>query len=157
MKISALEEYGLRCLLQLARDGAEPDGTTSLSARQIAEREGLSLEYATQILAELRRAGLVTSLRGVRGGYRLARPSREITVGELFRQFDGPLAADLCEQYTGTRDVCAHATGCSVAPVWAELARRIYGFLDGVTVADIATGAVRATPQLVPLTALRRR
>lgn len=157
MKISALEEYGLRCLLQLAREGAGPDGTTSLSARQIAEREGLTLEYTTQILGELRRANLVTSLRGVHGGFRLARPAREITLGELFRAFDGPIAEDLCETYTGTRDICAHATGCSVAPVWAELARRIYGFLDGVTVADIAAGTFERTPQVVPLAALRRR
>lgn len=157
MKISALEEYGLRCLLQLAREGAEPSGTTSLSARQIAEREGLSLEYATQILAEMRRAGFVTSLRGVHGGFRLARPSREITVGEIFRSIGGPIAAEICEQYTGTRPVCAHASGCSVAPVWAELARRIYGFLDGVSVADIAGAALQAAPPVVPLTALRRR
>jgi Rrf2 family protein len=157
MKISALEEYGLRCLLQLAREGAGPGGATSLSARQIAEREGLTLEYTTQILGELRRANLVTSLRGVHGGFRLARPAREITVGELFRAFDGPLAEDLCETYTGTRDICAHATGCSVAPVWAELARRIYGFLDGVSVADIAAGTFERTPQVVPLSALRRR
>jgi Rrf2 family iron-sulfur cluster assembly transcriptional regulator len=157
MKISALEEYGLRCLLQLAREGAEPAGEASLSARQIAEREGLSIENAAQILAELRRAGLVTSMRGVHGGFRLARPAREINVGELFRAFDGPIAADICEVYTGTRDVCAHASGCSVAPVWAELARRIYGFLDGVTVADIAAGTFHRAPQVVPLAALRRR
>ena len=157
MKISALEEYGLRCLVQLAREGAEPDGTTSLSARQIAEREGLTIEYAAQILAALRRALLVTSLRGVHGGFRLARPAREITVGELFRRLDGPFAEPVCEQYTGTLDVCAHAGGCRVAPVWQELARRIYGFLDGVTVADIAAGTFDRTPQLLPLATLRRR
>ena len=157
MKISALEEYGLRCLLQLAREGAAPGGEPSLSARQIAEREGLSIEYAAQILAELRRAGLVTSTRGVHGGFRLARPARDVTVGELFRALDGPIAADICEVYTGTRDVCAHASGCSVAPVWAELARRIYGFLDGVTVADIAAGTFERAPHVVPLAALRRR
>ena len=79
MKISALQEYGLRCLLQLARENAGPGGAASLSARQVAEREGLSLEYTTQILAELRRGGFVTSMRGVHGGYRycnLASPQR---------------------------------------------------------------------------------
>lgn len=157
MKISALEEYGLRCLLQLAQDGAVPGAGTSLSARQIAEREALTLDYAGQILGALRRAGLVTSLRGVHGGFRLARPATEITVGQVFRALGGALADDICEQYTGTRDVCTHASGCHVAPVWAELARRIYGFLDGVTVADIAAGTFERTPQLVPLTALRRR
>jgi Rrf2 family protein len=157
MKISAREEYGLRCLLQLAREGQSPDGTSSLSARQIAEREGLSIEYATQILAELRRAGFVTSLRGVHGGFRLARPADQITVGELFKALEGPIADDVCGQYTGKHEVCTHASGCSVAPVWSELAKRIFGFLDGVTVADVANGALRPAPQVVPLAALRRR
>lgn len=157
MKISALEEYGLRCLVQLARAGAVPGTPTTLAARHIADREGLSLEYTTQILAELRRTGLVASVRGVRGGFRLAKPAAEITVGSLFRALDGPLADDLCDHFTGTRDVCAHSGGCAVRPVWSELQRRIYGFLDGVTVADVATGARPPVAQLVPLAAVRRR
>ncbi|MCE9636646.1 MAG: Rrf2 family transcriptional regulator [Planctomycetes bacterium] len=208
MKISALEEYGLRCLVQLARAGAVPiplvgsgaktrtvaielagsvsdlidvggnvpgngngngngNGVshapaaaepTTLSARQIAEREGLTIEYVSQILAELRRAGLVTSTRGVRGGFRLAIPPREITVGSLFRALDGPIADNLCESFTGNRDVCAHSEGCAVRPVWSELQRRMYQFLDGVTVGDLADGvAVEQRPQVVPLAALRRR
>lgn len=157
MKISALEEYGLRCLVQLTRAGAVPGSDSSLSARQIAEREGLTLEYASQILAELRRTGLVTSTRGVRGGFRLARSPRETTVGQLFRSLDGPFADNLCESYTGNRDVCAHSEGCAVRPVWSELQRRLYGFLDGVSLADIADGAVRSAPQFVPLAAVRRR
>lgn len=200
MKISALEEYGLRCLVQLARAGAVPlpamasgarthaaagamiepvsdavhavgatvngNGashvavveSTTLSARQIAEREGLTIEYVSQILAELRRAGLVTSTRGVRGGFRLAIPPKEITVGSLFRALDGPIADNLCESFTGNRDVCAHSEGCAVRPVWSELQRRMYQFLDGVTVGDLADGvAVEQRPQIVPLAALRRR
>lgn len=157
MKISALEEYGLRCLVQLTRAGAVPGGDSSLSARQIAEREGLTLEYASQILAELRRTGLVTSTRGVRGGFRLARPPRDITVGQLFKSLDGPFADNLCESYTGNRDVCAHSEGCAVRPVWSELQHRLYGFLDGVSLADIAHGAVPRTPTFVPVAAVRRR
>ncbi len=157
MRISALQEYGLRCLVQLARAGAEPAAPCSLSTRQIAEREGLTLEYTGQILAALRRVGLVTSVRGVYGGFRLGRPAREITVGLLFRHFDGPIGGDVCDHYTGTLDVCRHATACNVAPVWAELSRRIYGFLDGITVADIAEGAIPTTAAVVPVAALRRR
>jgi DNA-binding IscR family transcriptional regulator len=96
-------------------------------------------------------------VRGVHGGFRLARNAKDITVGELFRAFGGRLADDVCEQYTGKRDVCTHATGCDLAPVWTELTRRIYGYLDGVTVADIAGGAFHRLPQVVPLTTLRRR
>lgn len=157
MKISALEEYGVRCLVQLARAGAVPGSAGSLSARQVSEREGLTIEYASQILAELRHAGFVASTRGVRGGFRLARPAEAITVGELFRALDGPLADNLCESYTGNRDVCAHSEACSVRPVWSELQRRIYGYLNGVTIADIASDAVRASPVVIPALALRRR
>ena len=157
MKISALEEYGLRCLVQLARAGAVPGGEAMLSARQIAEREGLTIEYASQILAELRRVGLVQSIRGVHGGFRLASTPHEITVGVLFRALDGPIADNLCDSFTGNRDVCAHAEGCAVRPVWSELQRRIYGFLDGVSIADIATGALQARAQVLPLATLRRR
>src|SRR5688572_27506017 len=143
--------------MQLARAGAEPGGAITLSARHIAEREGLTLEYVSQILSELRRAGMVASVRGAHGGFRLARPAREINVGALFRALDGPLADNLCESYTGNRDVCAHSEGCTVRPVWSELQRRIYGFLDGVTLADIAGGTVPMTAQVLPLAALRRR
>jgi Rrf2 family transcriptional regulator, iron-sulfur cluster assembly transcription factor len=157
MKISALEEYGLRCLVQLARAGAEPTGSVTLSTRQIAEMEGLTLEYTAQILATLRRAGLVSSVRGVHGGFRLAHPAAELNVGRLFRTLDGAIDEGICSSYTGNADTCTHAAACNVAPVWAELARRIYGFLDRVSLADIAAGDVATGPQIVPLTALRKR
>ena len=104
MKISALEEYGLRCLLQIARAGAGPGGAVTVSTREIAEREGLTNEYAAQILATLRRAGLVTSVRGVHGGFRLAIAPGELTVGRLFRTLDGSLADGICDNYTGTQE-----------------------------------------------------
>ena len=157
MKVSALEEYGLRCLVQLARDGAEPDAGHALAAREIAEREGLSLEYAAQILTTLRKAGLVGSVRGVNGGFHLARPASEISVGELFRALDGPFADSICESYTGRLETCANAGDCNVAPIWSELARRVYAFLDGISLADIAAGNVRTAPPVVPLDTLRRR
>ena len=156
MKVSALEEYGLRCLVQLARGGAEPASGVTLSTREIAEREGLGLEYAAQILSTLRKAGLVGSVRGVNGGFRLARPAANLSVGELFRALDGPFDDTICESYTGQLETCANAGDCQVAPVWQELSRRVYGFLDGVTLADIASGAMRAAPAVVPLGSLRK-
>ncbi len=157
MKISALEEYGLRCLVQLARAGAEPDGAVKLSTRQIAGFEGLTLEYTGQILATLRKAGLVSAVRGVHGGFRLAHESADLSVGQLFRTLDGTLDEGICDNFTGNAAECTHAAACNVAPIWTELARRIYGFLDDVSVADIANGSVATTPQVVPLTALKRR
>jgi len=157
MKISALEEYGLRCLVQLARAGAEPAGDVTLSTRQIAGLEGLTLEYTAQILATLRKAGLVSAVRGVHGGFRLAHTSDALTVGQLFRTLDGALDEGICDSFTGSGTTCTHAAACNVAPVWAELARRIYGFLDDINVADIANGSVSTRPQIVPLATLKRR
>jgi len=157
MKISAREEYGLRCLVQLAREHAEPGAGVTLSAREISEREGLSSEYAAQILSALRRAGLVDSLRGVNGGFRLTKPATEMTVGEMFHAFEGPFADSICDSYTGQLDTCANAGHCDVAPVWQELSTRIYGFLDSLSIADVAAGALRDEPQIVPLTSLKRR
>ena len=157
MKVSALEEYGLRCLVQLARGGAEPSAGITLSTREIAEREGLSLEYAAQILASMRRAGLVTSVRGVNGGFRLARAATAISVGEMFRALDGQFADDLCDNFTGQLETCANAGDCNVAPVWNELSNRIYGFLDSVSLADIAAGKLQRAPQVIPLAALKPR
>ncbi len=156
MKVSALEEYGLRCLVRLARGGAEPGRATTLSTRQIAEREGLGIEYAAQILSALRRAGLAASVRGVNGGFHLARPAAEISVGEMFRALDGPFADAICDSFTGRLETCANAGDCDLAPVWEELSRRVYGFLDGVTLADIAAGSVRPPP-VIPLDSLRKQ
>ena len=78
-------------------------------------------------------------------------------MGQFFKALDEPFADSLCENYTGNRDTCAHAERCAVRPVWSELQRRIYGFLDGVTLDDIARGTVEQTAVVVPLAAVRRR
>ncbi len=154
MKISALEEYGLRCLVQLARESAEPGSSITISTRQIAEREGLGVENAAQIMTTLRKAGFVSSIRGVHGGFRLARPAAATTVGAIFRAFEAPFADSICDSFTGQLETCANADDCSVAPIWQELSRRIYGFLDSITLAHIAAGNVQRAPQVVPLATL---
>ena len=85
MKISAHEEYGLRCLVQLAR--AEGEGE-SLTLHQIAEREGLSVANAGKLMWILMKAGLVSAQRGTNGGYSLARPAAEIRLNEVIRILD---------------------------------------------------------------------
>src|SRR5215207_3929734 len=84
MKVSAQEEYGLRCLLQLAQLG---EGEY-LSLAQIAEREGISAANAGKLLWILSKANLVSSIRGTKGGYRLARPSSEIHLSEIIKVLD---------------------------------------------------------------------
>jgi Rrf2 family protein len=138
MKITALEEYGLRCLVHLARLGNGVGGAP-VSAREIAEAEGLTVEYVTQLLVRLRHAGLVSSVRGSRGGFLLTRPPEEMTMGDVSRALGEPLLERLCAAYTGTRPACVHeGTSCGILEFWSDIAEKVHGVLDGYTLRDLA-------------------
>src|SRR3954451_17032729 len=100
MKISAQEEYGLRCLLQIARRGDR----ASPSITEIAEAEGLSAPYAAKLLAVLRQEGFIESTRGRSGGYRLSRPPGEIHLGGVLAALGEQFFAegDFCQKHAGT-------------------------------------------------------
>ena len=136
MKITALEEYGLRCLVQLALNGAGPP----LSAREIAAAEGLTVEYVTQILVRLRHGGLVRSVRGSRGGFHLTRPPAAMTMGDVSRALGEPLLDRLCVSHTGTRATCIHEGGaCGILDFWSDVAGKVHAVLDGYTLEDLAS------------------
>ena len=148
MKITALEEYGLRCLVQLARRGAGPP----LSAREIAEAEGLTVEYVTQILVRLRHAGLARSVRGSRGGFLLTRPAADLTLGAVTRALGEPILDRLCASYTGTRSSCVHdGEGCGILGLWTDIADRIHAVLDGWTLQDLADRMERDARKATPV------
>ncbi len=134
MRISAVEEYGLRCLLQLARKGPKDQ----LSISDIAEMEGLSIPYASKLLAILRRAGLVTAERGRGGGFTIAREPGEINLYEVLTALGGPmLDPNHCGRYTGLLDQCVHVGNCSVHDVLGGLAGYVQDFLSSTTLADM--------------------
>jgi Rrf2 family protein len=138
MKISAQEEYGLRCLLQLARVGP----TESLSIGQIAEAEGLSSPYVAKLLALLRQGGFVDSVRGRAGGYRLSRPAEQIALGPLLAHLGEPLFEEpgYCERHAGTETggCCVHlGHSCSLRSLWLTLETWFRATLDHLTVADL--------------------
>jgi Rrf2 family protein len=137
MKITAQEEYGLRCLLRLARAGAGE----ALTIPEIAESERLSPPYVAKLLAVLRQAGLITSERGRSGGYRLARPAGEVRLGEVMRALGEPLFEDptYCERHASpdTGGTCVHNDGCTLRVIWQTLEQWMRHFLDQVTLADL--------------------
>lgn len=137
MHLSAQEEYGLRCLVQLARhDGREP-----MSIQAIAQAEGLSAEYVAKLMRILRRGGLVKSTRGASGGYRLERAPKDMTLWQAIDVLGGPLFPDsFCDSHPGSLSDCVHAPSCSIRGVWRSLNGVLQVALDGLTIEDLTRG-----------------
>ena len=142
MKFSAQEEYGLRCLLQIARVG--PHG--SLSIPEISRLEGLTAPHVAKLLMILRRGGFVQSTRGQAGGYTLARPPALIAVGEVLAALGGRLYDDeFCTRHSGQAHVCAHDIGCSIRSVWQVIQDSVDRVLAEMTLEDLIGGYNRPT------------
>jgi Rrf2 family protein len=135
MQLLAQEEYGLRCLVQVARHrGSDP-----LTIPEIAEREGISPEYAAKLMRALRQTEFVVSTRGAGGGYRLARPAHEITAWQVIQALGGSLfPEEFCDSHPGQLRDCVHSTGCSLRGLWGSVESAIRAVLEGVTVAELA-------------------
>lgn len=133
MKISAQEEYGLRCLVQLAN---LPQGE-SLTLNQIAEREGISQANAGKLMWLLNKAGFVQAMRGTKGGYTLARDASEIRLNEVIKVLDADEIKAHCESYTGILDVCVHTGDCGIRPVIVGLHEIIQEALSQITLAQL--------------------
>lgn len=137
MRITAIEEYGLRCLLALARRGEGEQ----LSINDIAELEGLSVPYTSKLLSIMRKAGLVKAERGRSGGFSLARPLDQISLYEVMVVLGGPLIdPSHCQKHAGQREQCIHINSCSVHDVLGGLAGYVQEFLSDTTLQDLAFG-----------------
>jgi len=134
MKISAHEEYGLRCLVQLARAEAANE---SLTLNQIADREGLSVANAGKLMWILVKAGLVQSQRGANGGYTLARPAAEIRLNEVIRILDEDTVDRFCKTHAGVLDACIHTSDCGIRPVIVGLHEIVQNALSEITLAEL--------------------
>jgi Rrf2 family protein len=136
MRISARADYAVRAALELAvRRGDGP--AAPVTAEAVAAEQGIPHKFLEGILGDLRRAGLVTSRRGGGGGYTLAREASAITVADVIRAVDGPIVSVRGERPTGLT-----YTGSAepLLPLWIALRANVRRILEGVTLADIATG-----------------
>ncbi|MBY0506894.1 MAG: Rrf2 family transcriptional regulator [Bryobacteraceae bacterium] len=134
MKLSAQEEYGLRCLLHMARQG---EGA-SLSIPEISRAEGLSIPNVAKLMRLLRMGGFVASVRGQSGGYTLSRTAEQITVGSVLELLGGRLfGPSFCDRHSGLQEVCAHNQDCSIRPVWQTLQVMIDQVLNRMTLGDL--------------------
>jgi Rrf2 family protein len=133
VRITTWAEYGLIVSVHLARHGAgRPQ-----PAREIAEREGLPPDYVEQILLKLRRAGLVKSMRGAKGGYLLSRTPDRLTVRDVIEAAESRTFEVNCEAYPINAQRCRSAHGCTIRPLWRALQQHIDDFLEGISLADL--------------------
>lgn len=148
MRVTTWSEYSLIITLHLAQR-ATRDGSP-IAARELAELERLPGDYVEQILLRLRRAGIVSAVRGAKGGYRLAKAAEEITVHDVMTASDRQTFETNCEHHQVDDVRCDPGTSCAIRPVWQELQHRIDGFLQSVSIADL----MRSEPAVQELVTL---
>ena len=133
MRITTWAEYGLICALHLARRAGEGP----ITGREIAAGERLPADYVEQILLRLRRAGLVNSTRGARGGYSLAKTPDEISVREVIAASELGTFDLHCVTHPVGEERCSESQSCSIRPVWVMLQQKIDNVLDSVHLGDL--------------------
>ena len=137
MRVSAKTDYAIRAALELA---AAPD-EKPVKGERIATAQAIPLRFLENILMQLRHAGLVDSRRGADGGYRLARPAADVTLADVIRAIDGPLAG-----VSGTRpeSLAFEGTAEPMRDVWIAVRAALRGVLEQVTLADVVAGELPA-------------
>ncbi len=136
MRVTTWAEYGLIVAVHLARRGAD----TPVPARELAGDEGLPADYVEQILLKLRRAGIVKSARGARGGYALARSPGDVSVRDVIEAAEHRTFEVNCDRHQVHPARCGPGGECSIRPVWRALRQRIDDLLESVSLADLARG-----------------
>jgi Rrf2 family protein len=135
MRVTTWTEYSLIISIHLARRSLA--GRGAVAARELAEVERLPGDYVEQILLRLRRAGLVDSVRGAKGGYLLARVPDEITVRDVMSASEHQTFEMNCASHPVNAERCGPGSSCSIRPVWQALQQRIDEVLAGITLADL--------------------
>jgi Rrf2 family protein len=146
MKFSSTEEYGLRCMLQMAKKGIE--GNTTIV--ELAQKEALTTAYVAKIMSILRKAGLVQSIRGQSGGYQLSKSPQEINVHEVMEAMSGKFFKH--EDYCDTPSVpasdhlgCIHNMDCAIRSLWMGLDMSVSSYLRKCKLSDL----VQTEPQMM--------
>ena len=143
MRISAKADYAVRAAIELATE----EVVTPVKGERIADAQKIPLRFLENILGEMRHAGLVQSQRGAEGGYWLSRPAEEITLAEIIRAVEGPLATTRGER---PEDLEYRGASEPLQTVWIALRANIREVLEQVTLADIVSG--KLPPEIVELT-----
>lgn len=141
MKFSTQEEYGLRCLIQLAQSKSG-----SLTIPEIGQLEGLSPTHVAKLLAILKRDGFISSTRGQSGGYSLAFPASQIRLDRVLDSLGGRLLdSGFCERHSGTLATCTHEVNCSLKSLWTNIQIAVDQVTSQVTLQDLVDAGKTAS------------
>ena len=133
MKLTTKGRYGLRAVVDLAVN--TDDEAVALS--QIAERQGISVNYLEQLIAKLKKSGIVNGIRGAQGGYVLAMPAEEISVGDILRALEGDLSPVDCYELNSNDTPCSNSDICVTKYVWKRISDSINDAVDGIMLSDL--------------------
>jgi Rrf2 family protein len=132
MKLSTRGKYGVRAVFEIARHF----GKGPLTIKEIADRQGISFSYLEQILHRLGKAGVIESVRGPAGGYMLKRKPSELTIGDIVRVLEGPIALSHCLE-PGVSGECQQTDDCVARMVWVKVGAKIDEVLDNISFEDL--------------------
>ncbi|OGC22207.1 hypothetical protein A2291_01270 [candidate division WOR-1 bacterium RIFOXYB2_FULL_42_35] len=130
MKLSTKGRYGVTAMFDLATYG----NGSPIGAAEISKRQGISLSYLEQLLSKLRQAGLVKTVRGPSGGYALAKQPKQISIGDIVRATDGPVALASC---VSSKACCPKSGCCSTKELWQNLSAKVSKLLNQTKLADL--------------------
>ncbi|MBI5638915.1 MAG: Rrf2 family transcriptional regulator [Nitrospirae bacterium] len=133
LKLSTKGQYGVRAMFEIASGY----GRGPITIREISEKQDVSVAYLEQILNKLRKSGMIQSVKGPGGGYVLSREPDRISIGEILRELEGPVAITSC---LDPKEGCLRVEGCVTHLLWKSLGEKIEGFLDAMTLDDLLKG-----------------
>jgi Rrf2 family protein len=151
MRLSKRGEYGLRAMIALAEPAGDGYSPVMMQIKEISQREQISPKFLEQILLTLKNAGLLHSKMGVGGGYYLARPASEITLGQVFRVLDGPVAPIRCVSQMAYEPCgCPDEETCGLRLVMSDVRNAVAGILDNTSLEDVIRRQTTIRRKLAP-------
>lgn len=132
MKLSTRCRYGLKAVVDIAMHSEE-----AVSLSSVAKRQEISISYLEQLIARLKKAGIVNSIRGSQGGYVLAKPTQEISIGEILRVLEGDLNPVDCVEIIGGNSKCSSKDSCVTKLVWKRITDSINDVVDNLMLSDL--------------------
>lgn len=151
MKFTSQEEYGLRCMLSIARLG----DNASLTIPEISKAEGISAHYVGKLMRVLRSGGFVKAARGHVGGYTLSRTADRIKVGEVLAVLGGRLfEPGFCTVHAGSEEECTNRIDCSIRSLWRAVQGAVDDVLGRITLKDLLRSEQELTSAVIPITRL---